>query len=184
MRFFKHILYLVSALSVGTGFAAENNLYGGCDWVIPARFVKIAENEYRNQNGDSCINSWSPASILFTTYDGENAAYYAELNRSGEMQVLLLRHKTQDNNFTFYSTYFKGNHFGKASFLDELLIVSEEVGQAIVLSGLQNAEVEQLTSGCSIQQQVPVAHFDIFELFKKGELDLIHSNQDIQILAY
>ncbi|MDP4535426.1 hypothetical protein Q3O60_04385 [Alkalimonas collagenimarina] len=183
MKVLSILLYLTSFFSLA--LSADQSTYMGCQWIIPERFEKISGSDfvYRNQVDEACIESWSPASILFTTYDGTNIAYYAELNRSGETQVLLLRHKTHDSNFTFYSTYFRDNHFGKASFLDELLIVSEEEGQAIALSGLQKPEVQHMTSGCPLQQQAPVAHFDIFELFKKGELDLINSNQDIQILV-
>ncbi|SEA79353.1 hypothetical protein [Alkalimonas amylolytica] len=184
MKVLRTLLYLTSFYSLG--LVAEPPTFMGCQWIIPERFEKISGSDivYRNQVNEVCIESWSPASILFTTYDGENIAYYSELNRSGEAQVLFLRHKAQDSNYTFYSTYFRENHFGKASFLDELLIVSEAEGQVIALSGLQKPEVEHLTSGCSIQQQAPMAHYDIFELFKKGELDLIHSNQDIQILVH
>ncbi|MEE2000947.1 hypothetical protein QWY20_05735 [Alkalimonas sp. MEB108] len=182
MKVLRALLYI--ALSFSLGLSAEERNYMGCPWLIPERFVKIAENEYRNQNDDSCINSWSPASILFTTYDGENTAYYVELNRSEDTQVLLLRHKAQNSNFNIYSLFIKEMHFERASFLDELLIVSEEEGQAIALSGLQKPEVEHLTRGCPIQQQASMVHYDIFELFKKGELDLIQSNQDIQILVH
>ena len=180
MSFLKPI-FLLTVLVFTAACQANSHHYMGCDWIIPTSLKQKAEHEYSNSVDASDLANWQPASVMFTTYSGEQQEYYRDLAASGDTDVLLLEHTAQPtDSFKYVSSFVRQESFGTPFTLAELSIIKGD--KVLVISGLSKADAITLTSGCAEFSQIE-QHYDVLQQVKNGYEDFLNSAHGMRVVV-
>lgn len=180
MSFLKPVFLLI-VLVFTAACQANSHHYMGCDWVIPTSLKQKAEHEYSNSVDASDLANWQPASVMFTTYSGEQQQYYRDLAASGNTDVLLLEHTAQPtDSFKYVSSFVRQESFGIPFMVAELSIIKDN--KMLVMSGLAEDDAITLTNGCADSAQVQ-QHYEVLRQVKNSFQDFLNSQHGMRVVV-